>query len=387
MTDHSSDVTPRIPVATYRMQFNRQFTFAQAGALVGYLADLGVSDCYASPLLAARPGSTHGYDVTDHGKLNPELGGGAEFFDFARSLRERGMGLIMDVVPNHMCIAGSANRWWEDVLENGPGSPFAKYFDIDWQPPKADLADKVLLPVLGDQYGRVLENREIQVSHRRGAFFAEYYEARLPIAPRTTAQLLAPALPGLRLRLGETHPDLLELESILTAIGHLPPRTETDPERVRERRREKEIVKRRLATLVRSSREVRRALEESLADLNGARGVPQSFNRLEQLINSQAYRLSFWRVAADEINYRRFFDVNDLAAIRIEEPAVFAAVHELPLRFMRQGWVTGLRIDHVDGLYDPGQYIRDLQRSCRAALAPTDAPRPRGRRAGRVGRA
>jgi (1->4)-alpha-D-glucan 1-alpha-D-glucosylmutase len=369
MTANAPDMTARIPVASYRLQFNHQFTFPQATALIGYLKELGISDCYASPLLMARPGSLHGYDVVDHSKLNPELGTEAEFIAFASGLKNVGMGLIADVVPNHMCIASANNRWWNDVLENGPGSPFAKFFDIDWRPPKADLTNKILLPVLGDQYGRVIESQEIKVESQRGAFFMQYYETRLPIAPRTYAQLLTPIVPELRLKLGESHTAVLEFESILTALGHLPPRTDTNPERVRERGREKEIIKRRLSVLMRKNREVRRSINRALTELNGELGIPDSFDRLEKLMNSQAYRLSFWRVAADEINYRRFFDVNELAAIRIEEPAVFTAVHELTLRLLKQGLVTGLRIDHVDGLFAPAQYFRDLQRNCLAAPA------------------
>ena len=262
----------RIPVATYRLQFNKDFTFEQARALVDYLAALGISDVYSSPILKARPGSLHGYDVVDHGRINPELGSEEEFVAFARALRGRGMGLLMDVVPNHMCIAGSENRWWLDVLENGPGSPFARYFDVDWQPPNPHLQDKLLLPILGEQYGRVLENQEIKLSYRGGAFFVNYYETQLPIAPRTTTHVLKLALQQLKQHLPEAHTDVLELESINTALTHLPPRTETDPARVRERRREREVSRRRLANLVKESGEVRRAVHEALIVLNGVKG-------------------------------------------------------------------------------------------------------------------
>lgn len=357
-------VSTRIPVSTYRLQFNSGFTFEQAAGLVDYLHELGISDCYASPLALARPGSIHGYDVTDHSIFNPEIGGEPQFLIFAQRLKSRGMGILLDTVPNHMCIADPSNRWWFDILENGPSSPFAGFFDIDWNPPKADLANKVLLPVLGDQYGRVLENQEISVSYQEGAFAAHYFDLVLPLAPRTWIHILEPAHEDLVKRLGESHPDVLELESIVTALGHLPLRTETDPARVRERQREKEIIKGRLSTLVDGSGEVNAALGASLKEINGIKGDPRSFDRLEKLLAEQAYRLSFWHVAADEINYRRFFDVNDLAAIRVEDPAVFAPVHELTFRLIREGFVTGLRIDHVDGLLDPGQYLQTLQRGC-----------------------
>ena len=357
-----------IPSATYRLQFNNQFTFKMADLLLDYLHELGITDCYASPLFRAKPGSLHGYDVTDHKMLNPELGTEEEFALFARHLGQRQMGLLMDVVPNHMCIAASDNRWWNDTLENGPSSPYATCFDIDWQPPKSDLFNKVLLPVLGDQYGRVLENQEIIVAYQHGAFFADYYDTRLPIAPRTYSQILEPMLPEIKSKVGDSHPHVLELESIITALGHLPLSSETDQEKIREQQREKEIIKRRLDTIIADCEHARRALDHSLDDLNGTRGVPQSFDRLERLLSEQAYRLCFWGVAADEINYRRFFDINELAAIRVEVRQVFAAVHELILRLIKEGVVTGLRIDHVDGLFDPVQYLNDLQAACLETL-------------------
>jgi (1->4)-alpha-D-glucan 1-alpha-D-glucosylmutase len=357
-------IQTRIPSATYRLQFNRQFNFMKAMGLVDYLSELGISDCYASPLLVARPGSQHGYDVTDHSLLNPELGTVEEFIELAGRLRERGMGLIMDVVPNHMCVACGSNHWWNDVLENGPSSPSARFFDIDWQPPKTDLANKVLLPMLGEQYGRVLENQELYLEYERGAFFVRYYETRLPLAPRSYKYILEPLLEKLEIEFAPSDHLLTELESIITALGYLPSRTETDEAKLIERQREKEVIKRRVDNLVGENKEVQRSLRGVLKELNGERGNPESFNRLECLLADQAYRLSYWRVAADEINYRRFFDINELAAIRIEEPEVFKSVHKLAFQLMKDGLVTGLRIDHVDGLLDPAQYLRDLQASC-----------------------
>ncbi|HKC84368.1 MAG TPA: malto-oligosyltrehalose synthase, partial [Blastocatellia bacterium] len=344
------------------------FTLKQASAILDYLRDLGISDCYASPLFMARPGSLHGYDVIDPTKLNPELGAREDFNEFSAQLKRRGMGLMMDVVPNHMCVAGSGNQWWNDVLENGPSSRYAPFFDIDWSPPKGNLANKTLLPILGDQYGRVLENQEIHLVYQRGAFFVNYYETRLPIASRTSISILNAALDYLKAKLDEADPHRLELESIITALSHLPPRTDTDPEKVRERLREKEIAKRRLAALVAESREVSVALKKTVKEFNGVRGDARSFDRLEELLAEQAYLLCFWRVAADEINYRRFFDINELAAIRVEEPEVFSSVHELVFRLIKEGHVTGLRIDHIDGLHDPEQYLRHLQGGCRKSL-------------------
>ncbi|HYH85891.1 MAG TPA: malto-oligosyltrehalose synthase, partial [Pyrinomonadaceae bacterium] len=352
----------RIPVSTYRLQFNRDFTFEHARALVEYFCELGITDCYASPALKARAGSPHGYDIVDHSQVNPELGSEAELVELARLLREREMGLLMDVVPNHMCIASAENGWWQDVLENGPGSPYARYFDVDWNPPNLSLKNRVLLPILGDQFGRVLEKQELRVAYRDGAFHLSYWETQLPIASRSTTLILLLALDGARSLLGESHPHVLELESIITALGHLPARTETDPARVRERRREKEVVRRRLSELVKRSNEARAAVHDALTRINGVKGRPESFDLLEELLGEQAYRLSFWRVASDEINYRRFFDINELAAVRVEERPVFTAVHEVAFRLLRQGLVTGLRVDHVDGLLDPLKYLADIQR-------------------------
>ncbi|HEX5085157.1 MAG TPA: malto-oligosyltrehalose synthase [Blastocatellia bacterium] len=376
MKDRTTTIGARIPAATYRLQFNSGFTFRQASGLATYLHDLGVSDCYASPLLTARRGSPHGYDITDHSTLNPEIGSEEEFAEFARCLSRRGMGLILDVVPNHMSIAGSSNRWWNDVLENGPSSPYAQFFDVDWRPPKPDLDGKTLLPMLGDQFGRALENQEITITCRQGAFFANYYETWLPIAPRSYAQILEPALAEMKEAYGEHHPHALELESIITAIGHLPHRHETSSEKIRERQREKEIIKRRIDLLLAECDTARRAVDKSLRDLNGTKGIPESFDLLERLLADQAYRLCFWRVAADEINYRRFFDINELAAIRVEDQQVFAAVHELILNLIERGFVTGLRIDHVDGLFDPVQYLGDLQAACLEARARATASHP-----------
>jgi (1->4)-alpha-D-glucan 1-alpha-D-glucosylmutase len=360
-------VQARIPVSTYRLQFNRDFTFEQARALVPYFCDLGITDCYSSPVLKARPGSPHGYDIVDHAQVNPETGGEAALVEFARALREREMGLLVDVVPNHMCIASAENEWWQDLLENGPSSQFARYFDVDWNPPNPSLKNRVLLPILGDQFGRVLEREEVRVAYRDGAFQLHYWETQLPVAPRTATLVLRLALEGARALLDDAHPHILELESIITSLSHLPPRTETDPARLRERRREKEVVKRRLSNLVKESNEVRAAVFDALQRLNGQRGRPESFDALEELISDQAYRLSFWRVAADDINYRRFFDINELAAVRVEERPVFTAVHEVVLRLVRRGLVNGLRVDHVDGLLDPFKYLTDLQREAAAA--------------------
>ena len=356
----------RIPSATYRLQLNRLFTFDQAKDVVAYLDELGISDVYASPFLMARPGSLHGYDVTDHSRLNPEIGDEEAFVRLSSELQRHGMGLVVDVVPNHMCISHPSNAWWWDVLENGPSSPFARYFDIDWQPPKQELTNRVLLPILGDQYGRVLENREVQAVYKEGQFHISVYDTLLPLAPRTWSMILEPAAAKMRDKLEPSNTHLAELESVVTALNHLPGHTETDEAKIRERQREKEIVKRRLSELVEASPEALEAVQAALTEINGQRGDPHSFDRLERLLDSQAYRLSYWRVAMDEINYRRFFDINDLAAIRPEDPEVFSAVHALIFDLVKRGHVSGLRVDHPDGLFEPEKYFRFLQDGCKA---------------------
>jgi (1->4)-alpha-D-glucan 1-alpha-D-glucosylmutase len=364
---------PRIPVCTYRLQFNRWFTFAQAREIVPYLHALGVSDVYASPYFQASPESMHGYDITDHNQLNAAIGSREEYDAWIAELHGHGMGQVLDFVPNHMGVMQSGNKWWMDVLENGPSSMYAPYFDIDWQPLKSDLRDKVLLPILTDQYGRVLERGEFQVRFEEGAFYLAYRNQKLPIAPGTYRYILELALENLADYKDEDF--YAEFQSILTALEYLPRRTETDPEKIAERTREKEIVKRRLERRCQEAPQVQRAIEKALAQINGRPGDPRSFDKLDELLNAQSYRLAFWRVAAEEINYRRFFDVNDLAAIRMELPEVFEAAHQLVLDLVRTGAVTGLRIDHPDGLYLPKEYLETLQhRSARALglLLPKD---------------
>jgi (1->4)-alpha-D-glucan 1-alpha-D-glucosylmutase len=367
----------RVPSATYRLQLNRDFTFHDAAALAPYLRALGATACYVSPILQARAGSSHGYDVCDHSRLSPELGGQQGFDQFAAALEEQGLGLILDAVPNHMGIGGPCNVWWMDVLENGPGSVCASYFDIDWHPVNPDLQDKVLLPLLEDQYGRVLEAGKLRLGYQEGAFFLWYYQARLPIAPCTYAAILEPPCAHLAQVLGEQHLHLRELRSILTALRYLPSRTDLAPDHVLERHREKEVIKRRLADLCAACPDIQAAIEASVEQLNGAPGAPRSFDLLDALIERQAYRLAYWRVAAEEINYRRFFDINELAAIRMELPEVFQATHQVLFRLLAEGKATGLRIDHPDGLRDPASYFRQLQLHyvlARADLAPGGPP-------------
>lgn len=364
---------PRIPVATYRLQLHHSFTFRDAARIVPYLHALGITDCYTSSLLKAVPGSLHGYDLVDPGALNPELGTEQEFDDFVAALKQQDMGLLLDVVPNHMGIRTTQNRWWWDVLENGPSSRYATAFDIDWAPLKRELEDKVLLPILGEQYGTVLENQEIRLAYEEGGFVVTYFDHTFPIAPKSWAGILSFRLSELVETLGEEDEHILELHSILTALRNLPSRHERGPERVAERYREKDIVRRRLSALVEQCREVREHVLANVAAYNGTAGDSASFDRLDALLNEQYYRLASWRVASEEINYRRFFDINELAAIRTEESRVFEESHRLIFRLLKDGRATGLRIDHVDGLYDPEQYLVQLQ-DWAARELPQDAP-------------
>jgi (1->4)-alpha-D-glucan 1-alpha-D-glucosylmutase len=375
--------TARIPRATYRLQLHGEFTFAHATACVPYLARLGVSHVYCSPILRARPGSRHGYDIIDHGTLNPEIGNRDELERLVAELRRHDMGLLVDVVPNHMGVMGADNAWWMDVLENGPAALHADYFDIEWAPIDPDLTGKVLVPVLGDHYGNVLERGELKLAYEPpgGSFSIWYHEHRLPIDPREyprvlerAARLLGPAaLPA------ETAADF---ESLIAAFRHLPAREATGADAVAERNRDKEVHKTRLARLAHEHPALAEAIERAVEQLNGRPGERESCEALHELAEAQAYRLAYWRVAADEINYRRFFDINELAALRTENETVFEATHRFVLELAAEGKIDGLRIDHPDGLYDPAQYFRRLQdRYARLAglenPPPEQASRPR----------
>jgi (1->4)-alpha-D-glucan 1-alpha-D-glucosylmutase len=355
--------SPRIPLSTYRLQFNRSFTFRQAAEIVPYLAELGISHCYASPYLRARPGSMHGYDIIDHYQLNPEIGTTEDYDRFVSALHQNGMGQILDVVPNHMGVMGSDNAWWLDVLENGETSAYADFFDIDWEPLKDELQGKILVPVLGNQYGTVLDRGELRLSFDRdkGELSIFYFQHRFPVNPREYPRILTSAAEQLQQGAAADNEDLLEFQSLISAFSHLPGRAETAPEQRAERIRDKEIHKRRLAALCARSPEIVRLIENAVERMNGVAGDSTSFDSLHELIKSQAFRLAYWRVAADDINYRRFFDVNDLAALRQENESVFSHTHEFVLELLRQGKLDGLRIDHPDGLYDPQQYFRRLQ--------------------------
>jgi len=351
----------RIPGATYRFQFNREFRFADARALVPYLHRLGITELYASPIFKARSGSLHCYDVTDPTQINPELGSEEEFRSLTQELKRYGMGLLLDIVPNHMA-ASSENPWWMDVLENGQSSLYAATFDIEWGCDPDAAKNKIFLPILGDRLGRVLENQELSLVLDPNGLSVRYYDTRLPLDPRSYEYFLTYGLQRWQETAGALHPPVQELVKLIDSVKRLPERTETDPEKVQERQTAKERIKQQLWALYNSNSEIKEFVDQNLKICNGTTGCAKSFTLLGQLLARQAYQLDYWRLAAEEINYRRFFDINDLAAVRVEVPAVFERTHGLVSRLVQQGAVTGLRIDHVDGLHDPLEYLCELQR-------------------------
>ncbi len=323
--------------ATARLQFHRDFTLDHATALVPYYARLGISHLYASPLLTARAGSTHGYDIVDHDTINPELGGEEALRRLVATLRAQEMGLILDIVPNHMGVGGNDNGWWLDVLEWGRASPYAEYFDIDWDPPDPSLRGRMLAPFLGSSYGECLERGELvlRFDDRDGRLFVGYYDHRFPISPRDYAAVL------------------------LTVGGPLEPAARAFADLGtggRETtRKQAETARHELLEPV-----YRAGIEECLRAY--AVSTPGGLDRLHRLLERQHYRLAWWRAAADEINWRRFFDVNGLAGVRVEQPEVFEATHRTVFRLYAEGLIDGVRIDHVDGLASPRDYCRKLRR-------------------------
>lgn len=332
----------RVPVSTYRLQFNAGFTFQDARRIAPYLAELGISDIYSSPILKARPGSNHGYDVVDANAINPELGTDEEFNALHEDLKHNNLGLLLDIVPNHMA-ASQENSWWMAVLENGPQSRFFHYFDIDLRPvtSRGRTENKLLLPILGRPYGEVLEAGEIKLGFDKDGFFFTYYDKRLPLAPGSYNQILrqcVESLPkeGVAIELR----DLVEAED---AVAN------------------SRFLKETLARIYEQSEDFRNTLNATIERLNGTPGDSDSFNDLDSLLDAQHYRLAYWRLASEKINYRRFFDVTDLIGTRVENPEVFEARNRRHLELIAEGKVTGLRIDHIDGLYDPAGYLTKLQ--------------------------
>jgi (1->4)-alpha-D-glucan 1-alpha-D-glucosylmutase len=351
---------PRVPVSTYRLQFHAGWNFSQAQALTSYLHELGITDVYASPLFKASRGSLHGYSVTNPLQLNPELGTKAAFDSMCKKLRSLSMGLLLDVVPNHMALSRS-NPWWQDVLENGQSSPYAVFFDIEWNPPYRSLKNRVLLPILGRPYGQCLEDQELQLSLTPDGFVVHYYDHVFPLDLHSYLTILTHRLEELKESVGENSPDFIRMMGVITLVQNLPPRTVASIKKKRERLHWRDVIKKSLWLLHEKSPKLREYMEENLRRFNGSKGDPASFDLLDSILRDQAYRLAHWLVSLEIINYRRFFSINDLIGIRVEDPQVFEATHNLLFRLVEDKKITGLRLDHIDGLNDPEGYLQRLQ--------------------------
>ncbi|MBK8182561.1 MAG: malto-oligosyltrehalose synthase [Candidatus Competibacteraceae bacterium] len=345
----------RIPVATYRLQLTPQFGFDAVAAMASYLAELGISDIYASPILTPCRGSQHGYDVVNCRAINPELGGTEGFERLARGLKQLGIGWVQDIVPNHMAF-DSQNEMLVDVLENGSDSRYHDFFDINWNHLYEGIKGLVLAPFLGKFYGDCLESGELQLRYSEQGLAVYYYEFRFPIRIESYYRVLTYDLGRLRARLERTHPHFVKFLGVLYLLKYIP-----SGEEGRERYDQISFIKQMLWELWNSSPEVREFLEENIRIFNGAAGKPESFDLLDSLLDEQFFRLSYWKVGNEELNYRRFFTINSLISLRIEDARVFDFTHELILKLVADGTINGLRIDHIDGLYDAAQYLNRLR--------------------------
>ncbi len=345
----------RIPGATYRIQFHSGFRFEAAKDIVAYLGELGISDLYASPIFKARAGSTHGYDVVDPTQINPELGTSEDFAELVSETKRHDIGWVQDIVPNHMAY-DSQNNWLMDILENGPVSEALDYFDIEWEHPYEDFKGRVLAPMLGNFYGECLENGEIQINYDESGLSVNYYSLKLPVRIESYARFITQNLGQLGRELGRRHPDFIKLLGILYLLKNAPGETKG-----KERYDQIAFVKGLLWELYTQNSEVKDFIDGNVKFFNGEKGNPESFNLLDGLLKEQFYRLSFWKVGAEEINYRRFFTVNELISVKVQEIKVFNKTHTLISQLVEEGTITGLRIDHIDGLYDPSEYLKRLR--------------------------
>ncbi|MEH2162741.1 MAG: malto-oligosyltrehalose synthase [Nostoc sp.] len=345
----------RIPTATYRIQFTPQFGFDNAKAIAAYLADLGVSDLYASPIFKARSGSTHGYDIVDATQLNPELGTTESFEALVSEVQSLGMGWLQDIVPNHMAYS-SENDYLMDILEHGPDSSYTDYFDLSWNAPFGDRQERILAPLLGDFYGASLENGHIQVQYEQNGLTVNYYSLKLPLRLESYTKFITHNLGRLTRTLGRNHPDFIKLLGILYILKSV-------PSEVAGKQRQDQIafIKGLVWELYTTNDAIHEFIDENIQTFNGEPGNSESFNLLDELLNDQFYRLAFWKVGAEEMNYRRFFTVNELISVKVEEMRVFNNTHSLIHKLVEEGKFTGLRIDHIDGLYNPIQYLQRLR--------------------------
>jgi (1->4)-alpha-D-glucan 1-alpha-D-glucosylmutase len=348
----------RIPSATYRLQLSRSFRFVDACQILDYLQKLGISDIYLSPILGSRKGSEHGYDVTDPTRLNPELGSEEDFDELQSEVQKRNMGLVLDLVPNHMA-ASMENAWWMDVLENGPESSYAGFFDINWHPAARSLDGKLLLPVLGRPFGEALDAGELKLAFQDGKFFIQYFDSSFPLAPHSYNGLLNRHIDVLKGAIGEDSPAFHEYSGILATLSSLARADRVSAETSADRRLRFESARERLWALVRTNKEVADFVEKDTLGLN--RGDSESAGRMQRLLAEQFYKLAYWQNINESINYRRFFTIADLVGVRVEAPVVFDATHDYLLRLIAKGPVTGVRIDHIDGLRDPYAYLVRLR--------------------------
>jgi (1->4)-alpha-D-glucan 1-alpha-D-glucosylmutase len=358
-----------IPLNCYRLQFNQDFTFFNSTDMLAYLDRLGITTIYSSPILQSRTGSGHGYDVTDPARIDSGLGGEQQFEIFHSELGKRRMGLLLDVVPNHMA-ASPENPWWMDVLENGPGSAYSSYFDIDWHPPSRIFENKILLPILGSFYADVLRKRELQLVFKDGRFFVQYYESAFPLAPKSYLNILTHHQEALEAKLGAKSSAFQEYLGIIVGLDSLAPRETLPVYAAGERRLQVAALKERLKELYAHDKTFREFLVANVKHFNGMRNNDESFRSLDRLLSEQSYALSYWNGANAEINYRRFFNIAELIGVRVEDPAVFEATHSTIFRLVGSGAATGLRIDHIDGLRDPLGYLQRLQSHAKLATAP-----------------
>ena len=349
----------RIPVATYRLQLTADFDFDAAAGVVPYLKSLGISHVYASPFMKARKGSTHGYDIVDHTRFNPELGGEAGFARLSAALKQHDLGLILDFVPNHVGVHFADNPWWLDVLEWGQASPHAASFDIDWDQLPYRARGGVLLPIIGSSYGEALEKGEIELRYdpAEGSFSAWYFEHRLPIAPQRYSEILRATVKEASAEARATGRALLDLASRYEGLHH-PNRSETPD----------------FKAALRDTEGGAEIIARGLDAYRAGPGRSAQVTALHHLLERQHYKLGHWRLASSDINYRRFFDVNTLAGLRVEDAVTFDAMHELVKKLIAEDRLQGLRLDHIDGLRDPAQYFQRLRRLIREAQGSTAKP-------------